>query len=216
MTTSDINKLAQIIWDYMAINDTPVHSNIIVAFGSTDIRTAQRAAELYLEGYAPKIVMSGGHGRFTQANEQSEAERYRDAAVQLGVPKDDILIENKSSNSGENIQFTYELLRDNHIAPEVITLVQKPYMQRRAYATFIKQWPGKDVIVRVTSPQLSFEEYQDDYYTRDYVTNVIVGDLQRIKEYPKLGFQIEQDIPEDVWSAYKQLVELGYDKYLIR
>ena len=44
----------------------------------------------------------------------------------------------------------------------------------------------------------------------------MVGDLQRIKIYPKKGFQIFQEIPDDVWQAYKQLVNLGYDKHLIK
>lgn len=43
----------------------------------------------------------------------------------------------------------------------------------------------------------------------------MVGDLQRIKEFPKLGFQIEQDIPSDVWEAFEALVARGYDKYLL-
>ncbi len=44
----------------------------------------------------------------------------------------------------------------------------------------------------------------------------MVGGLQRIKEYPKLGFQIERDIPTEVWAAYEELVKLDYDKRLIR
>ena len=44
----------------------------------------------------------------------------------------------------------------------------------------------------------------------------MVGDLQRIREYPAKGFQIPQDIPDDVWSAFEELVSAGYDKYLIR
>lgn len=44
----------------------------------------------------------------------------------------------------------------------------------------------------------------------------MVGDLQRIKEYPAKGFQIEQEIPDEVWSAYETLVAAGYDKHLIK
>jgi hypothetical protein len=44
----------------------------------------------------------------------------------------------------------------------------------------------------------------------------MVGDLQRIKFYPALGFQIEQEIPDEVWQAYEKLVELGYDQHLIK
>jgi hypothetical protein len=43
----------------------------------------------------------------------------------------------------------------------------------------------------------------------------MVGDLQRIRLYPEKGFQIHQDIPDDVWDAYEELVKAGYTKYLI-
>ena len=43
----------------------------------------------------------------------------------------------------------------------------------------------------------------------------MVGDLQRIKLYPAKGFQIFQEIPDDVWQAYERLIELGYDKDLV-
>jgi hypothetical protein len=44
----------------------------------------------------------------------------------------------------------------------------------------------------------------------------MVGDLQRIREYPARGFQIPQDIPDDVWDAYEQLVRAGYDRHLMK
>jgi len=44
----------------------------------------------------------------------------------------------------------------------------------------------------------------------------MVGDLQRIKEYPKLGFQIEQDIPNVVWDAWESLTKLGFTKHYLK
>jgi hypothetical protein len=44
----------------------------------------------------------------------------------------------------------------------------------------------------------------------------MVGDLQRIKLYPTFGYQIAQEIPDEVWSAFEGLVRAGYDKYLIQ
>ena len=43
----------------------------------------------------------------------------------------------------------------------------------------------------------------------------MVGDVQRMTIDPGLGFQIAQDIPQDVASAYEQLVRLGYDRHLV-
>ena len=44
----------------------------------------------------------------------------------------------------------------------------------------------------------------------------MVGDVQRIKEYPAKGFQIEQEIPDEVWTAYEELVQEGYTEHLIK
>jgi hypothetical protein len=96
-------------------------------------------------------------------------------------------------------------------------VVQKPYMERRSYATFKKVWPEKEVIV--TSPKLSLDEYLGRYshetLSKEDVISIMIGDLQRIRLYPEKGFQIHQDIPDDVWRAYDELVDAGYDRHLI-
>jgi len=46
--------------------------------------------------------------------------------------------------------------------------------------------------------------------------HAMVGDLQRIKEYPAKDFQIAQDVPDDVWKAYEFLVAAGYTNTLIK
>ena len=73
----------------------------------------------------------------------------------------------------------------------------------------MKQYPGAENIkVYVTSPKMTLEEYpNDDVGTLDDVIDNLVSCLHRIKEYPKLGFQIEQVIPHNVWKAYKHLLK---------
>src|SRR5688500_6850259 len=97
-------------------------------------------------------------------------------------------------------------------------VVQKPYMERRRYETFKRYWPEKEAIV--TSPQVYFKDYLAEYSNRSLTTadviGIMVGDLQRIKLYPALGYQIAQDIPDQVWEAFERLARAGYDKYLIR
>jgi hypothetical protein len=43
----------------------------------------------------------------------------------------------------------------------------------------------------------------------------MVGDIQRIKAYPALGFQIPQNIPAGVWGAFERLVSMGFDRHLV-
>jgi hypothetical protein len=95
-------------------------------------------------------------------------------------------------------------------------LVQKPYMERRTYATFKAQWPDPSMEIIVTSPPIAYEDYFNETLPKEFILSVMVGDLQRIKEYPAKGFQIAQDIPDEVWSVNEQLIARGYDKHLIR
>jgi len=185
---------------------------------SHDERVAERAAQLFHEGWAPLVIFSGGQGSITKTLwNEPEAERFARIAVNHGVPRESILIESRSTNTGENIEFTKRLLAERGLDLQKFILVQKPYMERRAFATFRKLWPEKDLIV--TSPQVSFREYVDAYANRALssadVVSIMVGDLQRIRVYPTRGYQIAQEIPEEVWGAFEQLVRAGYDKYLI-
>ncbi|HEY9342195.1 MAG TPA: YdcF family protein [Hanamia sp.] len=215
MNQLEIRALAKLLWNYHHTNGTLEKSDCILALGSHDLRVAERAAELYLQGWAPLVIMSGGLGNFTQGIwKEKEADKFAAIAIQKGVPEKNILIENKSTNTGENILFTQKLLAEKGLNPQSFIVVQKPYMERRSYATFKKHWPDKKLVV--TSPQISFEEYPTDEIPMERVINIMVGDLQRIKRYPEMGFQIYQDIPDDVWDACKSLIALGFDKHLMK
>jgi uncharacterized SAM-binding protein YcdF (DUF218 family) len=215
MVTKEAMDLAQILWDYHHMYHTLVPSDCILVLGSHDQRVARRGAELYLDGFAPLLVFSGGLGRLTKALwQETEADLFARIAVELGVPREAILIENRSTNTGENILFSRQLLDANGLMPQKFIVVQKPYMERRSYATFKKQWPDKEL--QVTSPQLSFAAYPTDDISLERVINIMVGDLQRIKLYPEKGFQIYQEIPRVVWEAYELLVSMGYDQQLVK
>jgi uncharacterized SAM-binding protein YcdF (DUF218 family) len=214
-----IRELALRIWDYHQLNHQLSRSDVILVLCSHDQRVAARGAELWLEGWAPLLIFSGGLGTITSRLwQEPEANQFANVAIALGVPPDRILIENQSTNTGENILFTKRLLAERELAPATFIVVQKPYMERRSYATFRKVWPEKVVVV--TSPRASFDEYltsvSNSELSADEVISIMVGDLQRIRLYPQKGFQIAQDIPDAVWEAFEALVNAGYDKHLVK
>jgi uncharacterized SAM-binding protein YcdF (DUF218 family) len=214
MITEETQKLAQILWEYHHVNHILEKSDCILVLGSHDLRVAERGAELYLEGWAPLLVFSGGLGRLTQEIwSEAEADKFASIALAKGVPQEGILIENKSTNTGENILFTQQLFKEKAIDPQTFIVVQKPYMERRSYATFKRHWPNKKLLV--TSPQITLNNYPNAEISLEEVVHIMVGDLQRIKVYPEKGFQIFQEIPDEVWSAYEKLVELGYNSHLV-
>ena len=215
---SQIEALAETIWNYHLMNHEVAKADAILVLCSHDERVAERGAQLFLDGWAPLIIFSGGHGAITSTLwSEPEAERFARIAENLGVPRERILVEPHSTNTGENIKFTKRLLLERGLDPHRFIVVQKPYMERRSYATFRKKWPEKELIV--TSPQVSFRDYLANYSNGNLstadVVSIMVGDLQRIKLYPARGYQIAQEIPDEVWGAFEGLVRAGYDKFLI-
>lgn len=211
----DILSAAKKIWDYHHLNNIMEKTDCIIVLGSHDTRVAERGAELFLEGYAPIIVFSGYLGSQTLGNwNRPEAEIFAEIAINMGVPEDKIIIEDKATNTGENITFSKKLLFDRGINPKSIIAVQKPYMERRTYATVKKLWP--EIKVLVTSPQFTFENYPTNEITLEKVINIMIGDFQRILLYPDRGFLIPQEVPAEVLEAYNFLVEAGYTAHLIQ
>lgn len=213
-----INELALTIWDYHQMHQPLSEADAILVLCSYDLAVAERGAHLFLERWAPLLIFSGGRGSITSRLwQEPEAELFSRIAVEMGVPSERILLETASTNTGENITFTRRLLAERGLDPGSFIVVQKPYMERRSYATFRRLWPGKAVVV--TSPSASFDEYLASHSNKtlsvDDVISIMVGDLQRIRLYPARGFQIEQDIPDEVWAAYQALVAAGYDSHLV-
>ncbi len=217
MTT---NEAAKIIWDYMLMHHELKKADLLFVLGHRDTRTAEFAAELFKQGWAPLIAFSGsgsvhndkpGREKFIGS---TEAEVFAGIAIQNGVPADKIIIENRSQNTGDNFKFTIEELNKRNIFPKRVIAVQKPYTERRTYATGKIYWPDVDIIL--VSQPLNLESYLGGPMTHDYILNSMVGDLQRIIEYPKQGLQIEQDVPKDVMEAFNYLVGCGYTKRLVK
>ena len=142
-----------------------------------------------------------------------EAEIFAEVAHGMGVPRDRMVIEARSTNTGENVSFCRDLLAARGLAVAKAIAVQKPYMERRTLATFRQGWPELDVIV--TSPQMDFASYPHGEITRDDVIHIMVGDFQRLMLYARKGWSEPQHIPDDVMDAYQDLVAAGYTRRLL-
>ena len=205
---------ARAVWDYHHVGHALRKADCIIVLGSHDTRVAERGAELFLDGWAPLVVMSGGLGSLTSGMwTRPEAEVFADVAAARGVPREKLLLESRSTNTGENVELSRRLLAERGLAPRSAIAVQKPYMERRTLATFGVRWPELDLVV--TSPQLGFEAYTREGIPRDDVIHIMVGDLQRLLVYPKKGFSTPQVVPPDVMAAYEGLVAAGYTKRLL-
>ncbi len=201
------------IWRYHCLDENIPRDiqtfDLIVGLGSYDTRVAERCAELYQNAVSDKIVFTGAFGNWTKDKfDKTEAETFADVAMEHGVPEEDIVIEDKATNTGENILNVKEMFPKS----KTVVFVTKPQMQRRCRATVEKQWP--DIKAVVTAPNHTIVSQPVGDMDLDKVVHELVGTHWRTRAYAKLGYQTQQDADERAEEAFKALVEQGYTKHL--
>ncbi|MGP3959578.1 ElyC/SanA/YdcF family protein [Nonomuraea sp. 3N208] len=205
---------ARTIWDYHQMHHDLRHCDAAIGLGSHDLGVARAAVELYHAGWFPLLVFSGATSSTTAARfPRGEAVHYREHALELGMPDEAILLEPNATNTGQNISFSRDVLADAGHHPASVLLISKPYMERRAYATVRKVWPQVEVVC--ASEPLELDGYVSSIGDPKLVIDMLVGDLQRVIEYPKLGYAIEQPVPGEVHDAYQALLRAGFDSRLL-
>jgi uncharacterized SAM-binding protein YcdF (DUF218 family) len=204
-----------VLWNYLQIGARLERRDAIVAFGGHDLRVAECAAQLWLDGWAPWLVLSGGLGYHTSRIwKEPEAHKFRRIALEKGVSADAILVEDESRNSGENVAYTRDLLRRRRITLRRAICVQKPYLERRVLLTLKRQWAECDFLL--ASPSIAYDEYPEPgIIDFDRLLNELVGQVDRVEKYPELGYTEPTEVPREVLTAKRRLIELGFDRHLV-
>ncbi|MGH8909544.1 MAG: YdcF family protein [Egibacteraceae bacterium] len=204
----------EILWDYHNMHHDLHPCDVGIGLGSHDLGVATFIAELFHRGMFPLAVFTGANTPTTiDRFPCGEAVHYRDHAIALGVPPSAIRIDPMAVNTGQNIEFTRQLLTNEGVAVRSILLVSRPYQQRRAFATCKKLWPEVEVLC--ASHPLRLDEYITSIGDTKRVIDMLVGDTQRITEYAKRGFAIEQEMSSEVQGAYQRLADAGFTSRLV-
>jgi uncharacterized SAM-binding protein YcdF (DUF218 family) len=97
------------------------------------VARVNQAVSLYKNRYAPKILMSGGTDK---EDNENEAETMEKIAMEAGVPKADILMENKSTSTYENLVLSQKVMNKAGLHSAII--VTDPYANARAERVALK------------------------------------------------------------------------------
>ena len=97
-----------------------------------------QAVELYKTGVIKKILFTGGSGsiEFAETKEGMFVRRY---LLTLGIPEQDIWIENESRNTHENAVNTFAFLKEKEYLSGKFLLITSGGHMRRAMACFKKE-----------------------------------------------------------------------------
>ena len=207
--------LLETLWNYLLIeSELPDKADAIV-IGGTGVKTdgADRAADLYHAGVSKQIVTSGFSNPYLTSVATPEAVILADRLVELGVPRQAILVDELARNTGDNILNSAKALDAIGMKPKNIILVHKPYMTRRFLATAEAQWPIPQPNFFVTSKSITPKDYYAHYESLDDVNKMIqlmIGDYDRIKAYPAQGLSSEQPFSREADDAVRELKARGF------
>jgi uncharacterized SAM-binding protein YcdF (DUF218 family) len=109
---------------FLCVDSGPVKADVIVILGGGSHERPGRAAELFKEHAAPRIIISGW----------GDCEINRRLLLAAGVPASAIELETQSRTTRENAEFTIQLLRKEKLTRVII--VTSWYHSRRALACF--------------------------------------------------------------------------------
>ena len=181
------------ITKFIFIKDEPEKADIIFIPGSSNWVLAETAARLYKEGKAEKIMPSGMYfyqfGRFM--NERVTDERYKgiyrteaeflaSVLVKNGVPKEDVIKEEKATNTYENAIYSKELLREMKFRIKSAIICPQAFHARRALMTYSHLFPDTKLYVVPTNTQ---NITADNWYNTERGRQVVPGELRKCGEY---------------------------------
>jgi uncharacterized SAM-binding protein YcdF (DUF218 family) len=215
MPTLDDLREARKLWDYLCLGASVESAECLLVFGGHDIGVAGRAADLYLAGVVPFIVVSGGSRAVPEGSDfPTEADAIADVLLSHGIPKDAIALERLASNSSENFWLSAELLRDLGMDPRSFPVVTKPYAERRIIATARRRWPHKHVAV--TSERGSLDDYIHGVIPVDRILSMLAGEALRLEAYAATGLiDPGEPVPADILAAAHALQASGFDSRTI-
>ncbi len=209
MDTITIEKSAE-LWNYMSSFDSQEKCDAIVVCCSYDLRVCDHACNLIKAGLSETLVLSGSTGNWTKHIWSiPEAIIFRDRALSNGIDEKNIIIEKKATNFGENITFSKALLP----SVKVVTFVSKPSALLRVKLTAEAQWP--EITSYVSCPSIEFPHEISNVVGILGVINEMVGDIERVQQYPTLGFQVPHQLPKNILNAWGYLIDQGFTEHLM-
>jgi len=221
--------------------------DVLILLGNSIPYTIECAVEAYKNNLCDKILINGGighsteilrseirkHGRFNfiDVENRAEADIFFDIMTKIyNIEPNKIIVENKSTNCGDNAKKAIELLNKLDISYDSLLLIQDPTMQLRTYASFLKYIDPKKVKIINYSPFIptinnDFKLANTDIngiWDEQRYFELLMGEIPRLKDDVNgygpngKGFIVHVDIPIEIEEYYNMLKTLFVNNDIYR
>lgn len=195
-----------LIKNYLVIESTELcPADMVLAFGNSRFEpVAKRAAALYHEGLAPVIVSSGGVETHTG---QNEAMAMRHIMRRAGVPDSAIVVEDRATNTMENVIFSREAMQCQTV--NSVISAGHAVAGRRFLMTLAQNWPE---VFAMASHVWNEDRLSQEWHKDPETVSWIRDQFARIQPYIEAGYIREVD-PKDISAeALRRHGKAGLDR----
>lgn len=130
---------------YSDIKDDGMSSKYGLVFGNTMLikERVSKAVELYNSKRIEKVIFMGGLNGVSNQNSLpiAEADKMKELAIEMGIDEHDIIIDNTSNNTFENINNAILLLGDEINKIKNIIIITSEFHLKRCQAILKKKYP---------------------------------------------------------------------------
>jgi uncharacterized SAM-binding protein YcdF (DUF218 family) len=167
---------------FLIVRDVLEPTDLIVVLGG-DINgeRVNEAVALYKQGYAKKMLMSGGE----LAWKLTSADQMKKQAAAMGVDPRAILLEDKSRSTIENAEFSLPIIKKNKVNSFI--LVTSLNHSRRANRAFKKVY-SKEGIKVISWPARKSRFLLPKWWTRHEDTQLVMWEYGSLVYYLFKGY----------------------------
>jgi uncharacterized SAM-binding protein YcdF (DUF218 family) len=175
--------------DYISPETEIQPCKFALMFGSRHAQAdlSRVAIDLFHSGHFEMLIIAGGR---TRGARSSEAREIFNRLVAQGLPRKRIILEETSSNTGENVRNARKLMK--HAGISELLLIGKIYAKRRYAMTVKKQWPE---ITRLSCATIDyFGVAREQWWKSPSLRFRIFSEARKIEAYLERGFLTEVDV----------------------
>ena len=186
LSPEEIARITQTV--FVAPESHPVDLLFIFGTSTIDSDALESVARDYQKGHFPKVMVTGLSGRLYSETGKPVAHIMRDELIARGVPSEIILVQDRSTNTLEDVAFSLDVLEKHRISPESIACLCKVHHSGRCLRTLRKFFPSQ-----ILSPVTYLAEYEgvkiskEDWYQHEVSRGRVYGEYLRIIEYTRRG-----------------------------
>ena len=165
-------------------------ADLLFIFGTSTIdRDAlESVARDYQKGRFPKVMVTGLSGRLYSETGKPVAHIMRNELIARGVPSEVILVQDRSTNTLEDVAFSLDVLEKHSVSPESIAFLCKAHHSGRCLRTLRKFFPSQTLLpITYVAEYEGVKISKEDWYQHEVSRGRVYGEYLRIIEYTRRG-----------------------------